>query len=470
VKTRFAPSPTGLMHLGNTRTALFNVLAARKAGDCFLLRIEDTDLARSEHRFTEQLMEDLRWLGLDWQEGPEIGGADAPYFQAQRNDVYLHYYDQLQQRGLAYPCFCSEERLALTRKIQLSQGEPPRYPGTCASLTPAEVEKKLAEGIVPTIRFRVPRDESIEFDDLVRGKQSFKTNDLGDFIIRKADQSASFMFCNAIDDSIMGVSHVLRGEDHLTNTPRQLLLLKSLGMSQPQYGHISIILGHDGSPLSKRNGSRSIQELRHQGYLAPAINNYLARLGHHYAENQFMTLDELAQGFSFEHLVKSAAKFDEDHLRHWQKEAVLRASNEAIWQWFGEPVHQLVPAAQKDAFVLAIRPNVLMPHDALQWAATLYSELNISDEAMQLIADTPHQLFDAALTAVSETGPDWKALTERVKQDTGAKGKQLFQPLRAALTGQIHGPEMPGITQLLGSERMRQRLLHAKDIASEALS
>ncbi|HET8707481.1 MAG TPA: glutamate--tRNA ligase [Pseudomonadales bacterium] len=470
MKTRFAPSPTGLMHLGNTRTALFNVLAARKSGDCFLLRIEDTDLARSEERFTQQLMDDLRWLGLQWQEGPEVGGEHAPYFQAQRNDVYQHYYDELQHRGLAYPCFCSEERLALTRKIQLSQGEPPRYPGTCASLTPAEVEKKLAEGIVPTIRFRVPRDESIEFDDLVRGKQSFKTNDLGDFIIRKADQSASFMFCNAIDDSIMGVTHVLRGEDHLTNTPRQLLLLKALGMAQPQYGHISIILGHDGSPLSKRNGSRSIQELRHQGYLAPAINNYLARLGHHYAENHFMSLDELSHGFSFENLVKSAAKFDEDHLRHWQKEAILRASDEEIWQWFGEQVHQLVPTAHKDAFVATVRPNALMPHDAVQWANNLFGELEITDEAMQLIAATPNTFYAAAIEAMTRTGADWKALTEAVKQATGAKGKQLFQPLRAALTGQAHGPEMPGITQMLGVERMQQRLLHAKDLASEALS
>lgn len=470
MKTRFAPSPTGLMHLGNTRTALFNVLAARKEGDSFLLRIEDTDLARSEERFTQQLMDDLRWLGLQWQEGPEVGGDHAPYFQAQRNDVYQHYYDELQHRGLAYPCFCSEERLALTRKIQLSQGEPPRYSGTCASLTPAEVEKKLAEGIVPTIRFRVARDESIEFEDLVRGKQSFKTNDLGDFIIRKADQSASFMFCNAIDDSIMGVTHVLRGEDHLTNTPRQLLLLKALGMQQPRYGHISIILGHDGSPLSKRNGSRSIQELRHQGYLAAAINNYLARLGHHYAENHFMTLDELAQGFSFEHLVKSAAKFDEDHLRHWQKEAILRASDEEIWQWFGEPVHHLVPEQHKAAFVATVRPNALMPHDALQWANNLFAELELADEAMQLISETPNSFFAAAIAALEQVGADWKGLTEEVKKATGAKGKQLFQPLRAAFTGQVHGPEMPGIIQLLGTERMQQRLLHAKDLASEALS
>lgn len=262
VKTRFCPSPTGLMHMGNVRTALFNALLAKSANGCFLLRIEDTDRERSDARYTKALMEDLLWLGLGWQEGPDHHQGNGPYHQSERQSIYDDYYQRLETAGVAYPCFCSEEELALQRKIQRSSGRPPRYPGTCRELTDAQREEKFAQGLKPTLRFAVPENEMIAFDDLVRGHQKFDSNDLGDFIIRRADGTPPFLFCNAVDDALMGVTHALRGEDHLTNTPRQLMVLDALGLTGPTYGHIALIVGPDGSPLSKRHGSRSIEELR----------------------------------------------------------------------------------------------------------------------------------------------------------------------------------------------------------------
>ena len=219
MKTRFCPSPTGLLHLGNARTALFNALLAQHTDSIFLLRIEDTDDKRSQEKYSHTLMQDLRWLGIKWQEGPEIAGKLGPYWQSQREDIYDRYYKKLIDMKLAYPCFCSEEQLRLARKIQRSNGQAPRYPGTCSGLSEEQIAAKVAQGIKPSLRFRVAKNVSIEFDDMVKGKQLFHSNDIGDFIIRRSNNAPSFMFANAIDDSLMHVTHVLRGEDHLTNTP-----------------------------------------------------------------------------------------------------------------------------------------------------------------------------------------------------------------------------------------------------------
>lgn len=259
MKTRFAPSPTGYLTIGNIRTALFCALLAKHENGVFLLRIEDTDKLRSGQEFAEQLEFDLHWLGLDWQEGPQVGGQSEPYFQSQRQAIYDTYFQKLTDQNQVYPCFCSDEELAISRKIQLSSGQPPRYEGTCRNLTQEQINKKLAEGLKPTLRFRVPENQIIEFTDFVRGPQKFLSHEIGDFIIRRGDGSAAFFFCNAIDDSLMEITHVLRGEDHLTNTPRQLMLLQALKLAQPQYGHLALIVGPDGTPLSKRHGSRSIK-------------------------------------------------------------------------------------------------------------------------------------------------------------------------------------------------------------------
>ncbi len=462
MKSRFCPSPTGLMHLGNARTALFNLLCAMHEKGNFLLRIEDSDQTRSEELFVTALFKDMEWLHLSWDEGPLKEGKHAPYFQSQRHEIYDQYYKKLEQLGDVYPCFCSDEQLALNRKIQRSQNQPPRYPGTCRQLTKEQVAEKIAQGEKPTLRFKVEKNQIIAFDDFVRGKQIFKSDDIGDFVIRRADGTASFMFCNAIDDSLMGVTHALRGEDHLTNTPRQLLILKALNMPAPRYGHMALILGSDGSPLSKRNGSRSIEELRNMGYLPLAILNYLSRLGHHYAENHLLNLQQLAEIFSIEALQKSPARFDEQQLQFWQHEAVLHCDEALLWQWMGEGVHRIVPEANQKNFIELVRPNINFPQDALLWAEALFNpHLEYSHDAKQIVKNAGIEFFQFAISFIEKEGIDYKKLCAALTEKFNVKGKALFQPLRIALTGELHGPELAGVMQLIGIERIKARFEHA---------
>lgn len=467
VKTRFAPSPSGFLHLGNARTALFSALLARPEPGIFLLRIEDTDQERSKAEYIQAVEEDLRWLGLDWQEGPSVGGEHGPYLQSERDTIYRNYFDVLEQEGHAYLCFCSDRELDLTRKTQLAAGQPPRYPGTCARLSPDEVVARLQRGLQPTLRFRVPPRQVVEFDDLVRGAQKFNSGDIGDFIIRRADGSPAFFFSNAIDDALMGVTHVLRGEDHLTNTPRQILLLDALGLRVPSYGHISMILGADGAPLSKRHGSRSIRELRETGYLPGAVTNYMARLGHHYENNAYMGLDGLAAEFGVGHLGRAPAHYDTTHLLHWQREAIVHAHSDVLWQWMGAEVHALVPEDDVPAFVAAVRTNVIFPEHALKWARILCADpLELNDNAArQVISEAGSAFFEHALAGLERHHTDFKELVSHIKQETGAKGKALFHPLRAALTGELDGPEMTNVMPLLSLERARARLQTGLEMA-----
>ncbi len=459
VKTRFAPSPTGLIHLGNARTALFNALYAYHHQGVFLLRIEDTDLERSQMEYVQQLMVDLQWLGLTWQEGPSMGSDLGSYYQSQRNDIYAQYYALLEQQEQVYPCFCTPAELALSRKLQRVAGQAPRYAGTCANLKPEEVVAKLEQGLRPTLRFRVPRNQVIEFVDLVKGKQHFASDDIGDFIIRRADETPAFFFCNAIDDALMGVTQVFRGDDHLTNTPRQLLILQALDLPIPQYGHIALILGHDGTPLSKRNGSQSIQALQQEGWLASGVINYLARLGHTYSEDSYLSLPKLAEQFSVTRLGRAPARFDEQQLRHWQQMAVLHVSETKLWTWMGPEVSVLVPDELQAAFISAIRPNITSPQEALQWAKILFTdEIKLSAAAQAMIATVHSHFFNHAVLALEASQGDYQVLINQLKQATGTKGKNLFMPLRAALTGELHGPELANLLPLMGLERARQRL------------
>ncbi len=463
IKTRFAPSPTGYMHLGNARTALFNALFAIHHQGIFLLRIEDTDQERSETQYVTQLKADLQWLGMDWQEGPDVGGEHTPYFQSQRTEIYAQYYQQLIDSGRAYPCFCSPRELELSRKLQRASGQAPRYAGTCAHLNQQEIGRKLAEGLQPTLRFRMPRDELIEFNDIVKGQQRFASHDIGDFIIRRADGTPAFFFCNAIDDALMGVTHVFRGDDHLTNTPRQQMILQSLGLTVPQYGHISLILGDDGAPLSKRNGSLSIQELKHTGWQPNAVVNYLSRLGHAFEEEKgYLSIKELAAGFKLSRLGKAASRFDKQQLLHWQQAAIAESDIDILWQQMPVSVKNIVPTAKQQDFIVTVRPNILFPQDAQQWAAILFNDnLQYKMEAIDVIIEADRNFFQHAIQALEDTQADYKSLIEQLKQVAGVKGKKLFMPLRAALTGETHGPEMANLLDLMGIERARQRLQHA---------
>ncbi len=458
VKTRFAPSPTGHIHLGNARTALFNLLLAGHHDGVFLLRFEDTDAERSREAFIHAIQVDLRWLELNWQEGEGEGGPHGPYRQSRRVKIYQKHYVRLEQVGLVYPCFCTPQELAVSRKALLNAGQPPRYSGKCARLSEDEQQKRLEQGIRPALRFRVPGGRSVEFDDLVRGLQCFKTDEIGDFIIRRADGTPAFFFTNAVDDALMTVTHVVRGEDHLTNTPRQLLLLDALDLPRPQYAHISMITGSDSSPLSKRHGSLSVASLREAGFLSGAIINFLARMGHYYGHDEYLDLQQLAEQFDSGRLSRAPAAYDDARLLYWQREAVNHADSAELWSWAGAGVHAIVPESEADTFIDAVRDNVQMPDDVLNWARIIYTdELELDRDELAIVQGADGDFFQDALEALVLHGTDFKALAGEVKRRSGTKGKALFQPLRVALTGQQHGPEMGRIVPLIGVERARRR-------------
>jgi nondiscriminating glutamyl-tRNA synthetase len=451
MKTRFAPSPTGWMHFGNLRTALFNFLFAHKMSYKFLLRIEDTDLARSTQEFQAGLTEDLKWLHLEYDEGP--------FLQSERGAIYAKYYKQLEDSNFAYPCFCSEETLNITRKSQQSSGQPPRYPGTCRKLSKEAIAVKFAAGELATLRFEVPRDQIIEFKDLVKGPQRFAANDIGDFIIRRNDGSASFMFCNAIDDAEMQVTHALRGDDHLTNTPRQIMIMKALNKPYPEYGHFAMINGSDGTPLSKRNGSQSIRELRTQGYLPLAVLNYLARLGHYYADNNFLSLEQLVAQFDLKHISTSPARHDLAHLKHWQKEAMMRSTVTEVAQLIQEHTASLIASENISSFAELMKDNILMPEDAKIWVtAVAAQDLELSAEDAAILKQAGKEFFSIAKTAIKNNSQlTFKELADTVKTATNFKGKELFMPLRIALTGQQHGPEMAKLMGFMSHDLLLKR-------------
>ena len=454
--TRFAPSPTGSLHLGNARTAFFSYLWARKSGGRFILRIEDTDVERSEPRFRDALMRDLNWLGLDWDEGPDVGGPSAPYAQSERGAWYEGLFRRLESEERAYACFCTPEELELSRKLQRMAGKPPRYAGTCRYLSAAERARRIASGLKPTLRFAVPRDETIEFVDLVHGPQKFASNDIGDFIIRREDGTSAFFFCNAADDAAMGVTHVLRGDDHLTNTPRQLMLLDALGLRRPGYGHVGLLVGVDGAPLSKRHGSTSVEEFRNRGFLPAALLNHLFHLGHTGDVEGWLPPTDMPAHFRPEHLGRAPARFDEAQLVHWQKETLQRMPAADIGAWLG--------LADAGDFVELVRHNVVLPADAAPWMAVVRGELPpAGPEELSIVDAAGPEFFAAAAQALDESSADFASLVKLLKERTGRKGAELFMPLRVALTGKTHGPELAPLLKIMPRETARRRLqTHAR--------
>jgi glutamyl-tRNA synthetase len=457
--TRFAPSPTGELHLGNARTALFNFLLARRAGGRFLLRIEDTDAQRSQEAHLAVVLEDLRWLGLAWDAGPDREDGRGPYRQSQRGAIYARLFEALERQEVVYPCFCTPLELEAARRAQLSSGRPPRYAGTCRSLTIEQRRGKQAQGLPATLRYRVPAGRRIEFVDLVHGPQSFLSDDIGDFIVRRADGSAAFFFCNAVDDACMGVTHVVRGEDHLANTPRQLLILEALDLGAPRYGHVSLILGPDGSPLSKRHGATSVREYRDSGYRPEALVNHLFRLGHSSGEHGLLDLAAMARAFDPAHLGRASAHFDAQQLRVWQKEAAHRLSPEAARAWLAPVLPPGLGEATAGAFIAAILPNVTLPEDARPWARIVFGDapdIEPSGEAVISRAGAP--FFAAAARAAAQSGNDLAAIASAARAATGRKGAELYMPLRFALTGRGHGPELAPLLKAMPPGQAQARL------------
>ena len=354
--------------------------------------------------------------------------------------------------GLAYPCYCTAEDLELSRKLQRMSGKPPRYAGTCRYLTAAQRAEREARGLRPTLRFAVPGDQIIEFTDVVHGPQRFLSGDIGDFIIRRDDGTSAFFFCNAVDDSVMGVTQVLRGDDHLTNTPRQLMVLDALGMRRPGYGHVGLLVGADGAPLSKRHGSTSAQEFRERGFLPAAILNHLFRLGHASDEDGWLAPGGHARSLPPGTSRPRAGAFRRvpiGALAEGDGGTACRPRKSATW----------LGADDSAEFVELVRHNVVLPADAVPWRAVVRGELPpLGQDEQSVIAAAGPGFFAAAAAAFDQSSSDLKQLTKILKERTGRKGADLFMPLRVALTGQAHGPELGPLLKLMSPETARRRL------------
>ena len=470
VRVRFAPSPTGELHIGNVRTAIFNWLFAQRHKGTFILRIEDTDAERSTAESELSIREDLRWLGLNYNEGPEIGGPYVPYYQSQRKHIYLEYAERLLKAGEAYPCFCTEAELEEKKKLFIKKGVQPRYDGQCRNLAKKEQEQLAAEGRKSAIRFKIQQRE-VTFTDLVRDKVSFNCDLIGDFIIIRSDGMASYNFSASVDDALMQVNHVFRGEDHLSNTPRQILILQALGFSPPTYAHLSIIVDKDKSKLKKRDKGSSLRHFREAGFLPSAIINYLALLGWSPEDGQeLMTLQELVGKFSPDRCSKSPATYDPVKLQWMNSQHLHRLSA-------GELLALALPFVEAAGFrpgdfdpswlssvLMCIRDNVETLAQIKPWLPVFLVPLPpLETEAAEIIKYEPalcvarafKQEFEKTSTMSEQSFLD---IVKTLKTSLQISGKGLFMPIRISLTGCTHGPELAKIFALLSKETIVGRL------------
>jgi len=449
--TRFAPSPSGRLHLGNVRTALFSLLAALPHGR-FLVRIEDTDRARVDPAYEKAALADLEWLGF----GPYMDRA-AIVYQSARTTLYDEYLERLVAAGSVYPCFCSQADLAQERAHAQEKGLPPRYSGRCARLDRADALARMAHGESAVWRFRVPAHQEVRFQDLVRGPQQVSTDLLGDFVVRRTHGEAMFFFSNALDDALSGVTLVLRGEDHLSNTARQILLLRAMGLSVPEYGHLPLVLSEAGVPLSKRDGAGSLASLREEGFLPQAVVNYLARLGAVIGSDALLTIPELAEAFEPARIGHAPARYDRQQLLHWQRLAMAQAPVES-WLPY---VPDIVPAEDRMRVVEATRANALFPQDFALWAAIVFGEEGEwTPEARAAVVEIGPGFFREAIAFLDKGGASTDLLA--AQKAAGYSGKRLFHGLRAALTGRLAGPEIKDILMVMPKDVVRRRLVRGE--------
>jgi nondiscriminating glutamyl-tRNA synthetase len=459
MRLRFAPSPTGQLHVGNARTALFNWLLAHGKDGTFILRIEDTDAERSTRESEVSILEDLRWLGLEWDEGPDVGGLHGPYRQSERLHLYSSYANELLAGGDAYYCFCSLQKLEAERKEDLAAGRPPRYRGTCRDISADAARARMEAGEKPVIRFRVPESTDVGFDDLVRGEVTFSSDVIGDPVLVRSDGRPAYNFAVVIDDALMEITHVIRGEDHISNTPRQVLLYRALGFTAPQFAHLALVLGPDHTPLSKRHGATSVAEFRARGYLPEALVNYLALIGWSPGGDQeLLPIDELARRFAIEDVGHSAGVFDVEKLawmnRHYMKEAAparLAAESMRYFIALGYVKRRTDAALEFVSSLLAMAVGSVDRLEQIPERVRFLFEFDAAaamsrDEVAAVLREPAAREVIAALAREIE-GPildrdTFRAIAGRVKAATGHKGKALFHPIRVALTGEGEGPEL----------------------------
>jgi nondiscriminating glutamyl-tRNA synthetase len=451
MRVRFAPSPTGHLHVGNARTALFNWLLARGQGGTFVLRIEDTDRERSTTASESAILDDLKWMGLNWDEGPEAGGDRGPYRQSERSHIYREHADQLR----------TPEQLEADRQRALAAGLPPKYVGRCRTLDPDELERRRTEGESAALRFRVPDVGDIVFDDAVRGHVRFGVEVIGDFVLLRSDGSPAYNFAVVIDDALMNVTTVIRGEDHISNTPRQILLYDAFGWQPPRFAHLALVLGPDHAPLSKRHGATSVAEFRSKGYLPEALVNYLALVGWSPGGGEeLLPLDELAKRFTLDGVSHSAGVFDEEKLA-WVNRHYLKMTERARLVRLALPYLQEAgiagePSSQALKYLESVVPiatdavdrldqvparlRLVFEHDASAALRREEVRAEFATEGARAVAGALAD--DLAGSPRLVTRELFRASAQRVRERTGQKGRALFHPIRVALTGELEGPEL----------------------------
>lgn len=475
VRVRFAPSPTGPFHIGGARSALFNWLFARKMGGKLILRIEDTDLERSSRESEENIKAALKWLGMDWDEGIDVGGENGPYRQTERLDIYKKYTEKLLAEGKAYYCYCTDEELEEERQALIKEGKMPRYMGKCRNLTPKQIAAYEAEGRKPTVRFRVPADQQILVRDMVRGDVVFDSNNIGDFVIVKSDGIPTYNYAVVIDDALMHITHVIRAEEHLSNTPRQCLIYDALGFKKPIFGHISLILGKDHTKMSKRHGATSVDQYRQLGYLPAGIVNFLALLGWApNSEQEIFSIDELIKEFSMDRVAKNPAVFDIDKL-NWINQHYMRQLDDEAFFEAAKP-HMIaagyMTGDETGDKLTWLKKVVATAKDHVSFAAQIPASVEMyfndefnfeNDEAADVLkAETVPAVIGMLLEELPKLevldGANVKALFKTIQKTTKLKGKDVFMPIRVALTGNQHGPELAEMVPLLGIERTEKRI------------
>jgi len=459
VRVRFAPSPTGQLHVGNVRTALFNWLLARRLGGTLVLRIEDTDAERSTRESERAILDDLRWMGLEWDEGIEKGGDHGPYRQSERLHIYRAHIVELLSRGQAYRCFCLPEELEMERYAALRERRPPKYSGRCRGIPPDQARQRVDNGEPAAIRFRIPDDREVVFNDIVRGEVRFHTEVLGDPVLVRSEGIPAYNYAVVIDDALMEITHVIRGEDHISNTPRQLLLYEAFGWTPPAFAHVSMVLGPDHSLLSKRHGATSVAEFRARGYLPEALTNYLALIGWSPGEGQeLLPIDELARRFQLQDVGHSAGVFDVEKLawvnRHYLKLAAPERLAKLSEPYLRDQGWVVEPTLVSADFLAAVVPLAAASVDRLdQVPARLrflfdYSAARaLKDPAVRTEAEAARPVVAALAEVLAQRGPlidrdAFRAAVAQVRERTGQKGKLLLHPIRLALTGEAEGLEL----------------------------
>ena len=477
VRVRYAPSPTGHLHIGGARTALFNYLYARHNNGKFIVRIEDTDIARNIETGVTSQLDNLKWLGIDYDESVDIGGEYGPYRQMERLDTYKKYADEMLEQGSAYKCFCTPEKLEAEREAQKASGiAAPQYVSTCRNLTPEQVAEKEAAGMPFTLRMKVPADVTYEFEDLVRGPVSFESKDVGDWVLVKTNGIPTYNFAVVADDHLMKISHVFRGEEHLSNTPKQMMIFDAFGWDHPTYGHMTLIVNEDRKKLSKRDESiiQFISQYKDLGFIPEALFNFFALLGWSpEGEEEIFSKEELIRIFDVNRLSKSASMFDKQKLTWMNNQYIKQMPLEEVvalalphLQKAGKLPAELTPEQAEWAEKL-----IALYHEQLSYGAEIteltevffVDELTFEEDEKAVLAGEQVPEVMASFKEQLENlesfeAADIKGAIKAVQKATGHKGKNLFMPIRIVTTGQMHGPELPDAISLLGKDKTIARV------------